>query len=191
MRLILASASPRRRELLSQIGIVPDKIVPADIDESPRPNELPLPYVRRMADEKAAAIAAMHPQDVILAADTIVALGRRILGKPNDAADAARMLKLISGRRHRVCTAVSVVAPGQKKRNRLTETVVQFKPLTEAEISWYLSSGEWEGKAGAYAIQGRAEAFVKTINGSYSGIIGLPMLAVVRLLKAVGILASY
>ena len=182
-KFILASASPRRRELLAQIGIVPSNIIPADIDETPREHELPLPYVRRMADEKAAAVAAQFPDDVVLGADTIVTLGRRILGKPMDAKDAARMLELLSGRRHQVCTAVTVIAPDAKPRARLTETMVSFKRLTTAEIAWYIASNEWEGKAGAYAIQGCAEVFIKAINGSYSGIVGLPMLETANLLR--------
>jgi len=182
MKLILASASPRRKELLAQIGITPDAIVPADIDETPRKDELPLPYVGRMANEKAAAIAAQFPNDIVLAADTIVTLGRRILGKPVDAKDAARMLELMSGRRHRVCTAVTVIAPNQKSRSRTTETTVQIKRLTDAEIRVYIASGEWEGKAGAYAIQGRAEVFIKAINGSYSGVVGLPLYETANLL---------
>ncbi|HCM83284.1 MAG TPA: Maf family protein [Alphaproteobacteria bacterium] len=182
MGLILASASPRRSDLLAQIGITPEKIIPADIDETPGKTELPLSYVKRMADEKAALVAQKYPNDVVLAADTIVMVGRRILGKPVNAKDAARMLKLLSGRRHSVCTAVCVMA-NQKARSRLVETVVQFKRLSEAEINGYLASGEWEGKAGAYAIQGRAEAFVKAINGNYSNIVGLPLMETAGLLE--------
>jgi septum formation protein len=180
---VLASASPRRRELLAQVGIVPDKIIPADIDETPRGDELPLPYVQRMANEKAAAVAAQFPDATVLAADTIVMLGRRILGKPTDAKDAARMLTLMSGRRHKVCTAVTVIVAGQKPRQRSVETVVQFKRLTAREIEWYIASSEWEGKAGAYAIQGRAEVFVKSIHGSFSNVVGLPLYETVNLLQ--------
>lgn len=186
-KLILASASPRRRDLLAQIGITPDQIIPADIDETPQAKELPLQYVRRMADEKAAAVAGKHPNDIVLAADTIVMVGRRILGKPEDAKDAARMLKIMSGRRHSVCTAVCVMAPNAKPKSRVVETTVHFKRLSEVEINAYLASGEWEGKAGAYAIQGRAEAFVKGINGNYSNIVGLPLMETARLLDASGI----
>jgi len=181
--LILASASPRRKELLAQVGIVPDKIIPADIDETPQKDELPLPYVQRMANEKAASVAAQFPDATVLAADTIVTLGRRILGKPVDAKDAARMLSLMSGRRHKVCTGVTVIVPNQKPRQRTVETVVQFKRLTAQEIEWYIASQEWEGKAGAYAIQGRAEVFVKSIHGSFSNVVGLPLYETVNLLQ--------
>jgi septum formation protein len=181
--LILASASPRRRELLAQVGIVPDKIIPADIDETPHKDELPLPYVQRMADEKAAAVVAQFPNDTVLAADTIVMLGRRILGKPVDAKDAQRMLALISGRRHKVCTAVTVITPTQKPRSRVVQTTVQFKRLTASDINWYIASGEWEGKAGAYAIQGRAEVFVMAIHGSFSNVVGLPLYETANLLQ--------
>lgn len=187
LKLILASASPRRKDLLAQIGIIPDQIIPADINETPRAEELPLQYVRRMADEKAAAVAAKYSDNVVLAADTIVMVGRRILGKPVDAKDAAQMLKLMSGRRHNVCTAVCVIAPGQKPKSRVVETMVQFKRLSDTEISGYIASGEWEGKAGGYAIQGLAEAFVKGINGSHSNVVGLPLLEITQLLAASGI----
>ena len=187
MQLILASASPRRRELLAQVGITPDQIIPAEIDETPHKDELPLPYVQRLAAEKAAAIAAQFPDAVVLAADTIVAVGRRILGKPVDAADAARMWKLMSGRRHQVCTAVALAAPNTKVRTRLVETTVQFKRLTAQEVSAYIATGEWEGKAGAYAIQGRAEIFIKAIHGSYSNVVGLPLLETRQLLDGAGV----
>jgi len=187
MQLILASASPRRRELLAQIGIMPDQIIPADIAETPHKDELPLPYVQRMANEKAAAVAVQFPNAIILAADTIVAVGRRILGKPVDAADAACMWQLISGRRHQVCTAVAMAAPNAKIRTRLVETTVQFKRLTAQEISSYIATGEWEGKAGAYAIQGCAEVFIRAIHGSYSNVVGLPLLETRQLLDGAGV----
>lgn len=186
MGLILASASPRRQELLARIGIVPDQIIPADIDENPRKDELPLPYVRRMAEEKADAIAEKYPSDIIIAADTIVMVGRRILGKPENADDAVRMLKIMSGRRHKVCTAVCIVDAAQK-RTRVVESVVQFKRLSDAEIQNYIASREWEGKAGGYAIQGCAEAFVKAISGSFSNIVGLPLYDTAQLLAAFGV----
>ncbi len=187
MAFILASASPRRKDLLAQAGITPDKILAADIDEAVRANELPIAYVRRMADEKAAVIATKNPDDVVLAADTIVILGRRILGKPEDAKDAARMLKLMSGRRHSVCTAVCLMAPGTNPKSRVIETTVHFKRLSPQEIQDYIVSGEWEGKAGAYAIQGRAETFVKGINGNYSNIVGLPLMETAHLLDSAGV----
>jgi len=190
-QLILASASPRRWELLVQIGITPDQIIPAEIDETPRKGELPLPYVHRMAAGKAAAVAAQFADAVVLAADTIVAVGRRILGKPVDAADAARMWKLMSGRRHQVCTAVTVVVPNTKPRTRLVETTVQFKRLTTQEIDSYIETGEWEGKAGAYAIQGRAEVFIKAIHGGYSNVVGLPLLETQQLLDGAGVKLSW
>lgn len=186
MGLILASASPRRKELLARIGIVPDQIIPADIDENPRKDELPLAYVKRMADEKAAVIATKFPNEIVLAADTIVMVGRRILGKPENADDAIRMMKIMSGRRHKVCTAVCMIGSG-KTRSRVIDSTVQFKRLSDAEIQNYIASGEWEGKAGGYAIQGCAEAFVKAINGSFSNIVGLPLYDTAQLLAAFGV----
>jgi septum formation protein len=161
----------------------PSAVIPADIDETPRAAELPRDYVMRMAREKAAAIAAQHPTQTILAADTIVALGRRILGKPIDGVDAARMLDLLSGRRHHVMTAVVVQPPGVTRRERLSDTVVQFKRLTRQDIADYIDCGEWEGKAGAYAIQGHAEVFVRGIYGSFSGVVGLPLYETAALLR--------
>ena len=184
MRLILGSASPRRLELLAQIGIVPDAVRPPDIDESPLSRELPRPYCARMARQKAEAVEAA-PGDLVLCADTTVALGRRILGKPVDAADAVRMLHLMSGRRHRVITALAL-RRGARLWQREVEAVVQMKRLSDAEISAYIRSGEWQGKAGAYGIQGRAGAFVPRINGSFTAIVGLPLAETMNLLRGAG-----
>jgi len=187
MVFILASASPRRKDLLAQVGVTPDKIIPADIDETWRAGELPQAYALRMASEKAAAVAAKFSNDVVLGADTIVCVGRRILGKPTDAKDSARMLKLLSGRRHVVCTAVAVIMPGAKLRRRVVETTVQFKRLHETEITGYIAAGEWSGVAGAYAIQGRAEIFIQSIHGSYSNVVGLPLMETCHLLSSCGL----
>lgn len=184
-RLILGSASPRRRELLAQLGLVPDAILPPDIDETPRPRELPRPYCARMAREKVAAVAA-GPDDVVLCADTTVALGRRILGKPADAGEAAAFLTLLGGRRHAVLTAVAV-RRGERIWERLVETTVKMKRLSDAELNGYLASGEWRGKAGAYAIQGRAGAFVPWLQGSFTGVVGLPVAETALLLAAAGL----
>ncbi|OWJ78924.1 MULTISPECIES: Maf family protein [Haematobacter] len=184
MRLILGSASPRRKELLAQLGLCPDAILPPDIDETPRARELPRPYCARMAREKAAAVTAA-PEDVVLCADTTVALGRRILGKPADAAEAAAFLVALAGRRHKVITAVAV-RRGERLWERVVETTVQMKRLSDIELNGYLASGEWEGKAGAYAIQGRAGAFIPWIQGSFTGVVGLPVAETAQLLTAAG-----
>jgi septum formation protein len=182
-RLVLASASPRRRDLLAQVGVVPDDVFPADIDERPRRGELPRPYAERLAREKARAAG---PDDAfVLAADTVVALGRRILGKPADAAEAERFLRLLSGRRHRVITAVALRA-GDTLRERAVETAVKMKRLSDEEITGYLACGEWQGKAGAYAIQGFAGAFVPWIGGSYTNVVGLPLVETLNLLRGAG-----
>lgn len=172
--MILASASPRRLELLKLLGITPAQIIPADIDESEIKGETPLAYVKRIACAKAELIAKQHPIDVVLAADTTVAVGRRILQKPADAAEARAFLKLLSGRRHRVMTCVAVVKHG-KLRSKTVTTLVRFSRLTEAQIADYLASNEWQGKAGAYAIQGRAAAFIPFMSGSHSNVVGLPL----------------
>jgi septum formation protein len=185
-RLVLASASPRRHDLLAQIGIRPDAIAPAEVDETPLPRELPRPYALRLARAKAEAAAAGDPDAFVLAADTVVAAGRRILGKPRDAEEAERFLRLLSGRRHRVITAVAL-ARGGSTRVRAVETAVRFKRLSDAEIRGYLSSGEWQGKAGGYAIQGRAAAFVPWIGGSYSNVVGLPLTETLGLLHGAGL----
>ena len=173
-RLILASASPRRLQLLKQIGITPDDIIPADIDETPLKNELPAIYAQRVADAKAALIAQANPQAIILAADTVVACGRRILPKAEDEITARKCLTLLSGRRHRVYTALCVIAGG-KKQSKLVQTHVRFSRLSTKEIAAYVASGEWHGKAGGYAIQGLAEAFIPWIGGSFSNVVGLPL----------------
>lgn len=184
-QLILGSASPRRLELLAQIGIVPDRIMPAEIDETPRPGEMPRDYARRMAREKTDALQK-HATGVILCADTVVVAGRRILGKPTDATEAGKFLTLLSGRRHRVMTAISIGQNGIL-RERLVETVIRFRPLTPAQVADYVASGEWQGKAGGYAIQGRAAAFAVWMQGSYSAVVGLPLAETSAMLAAAGI----
>ena len=185
-RLVLASASPRRQELLAQVGITPDAVSPADIDETPARGELPAALARRLADAKAVVAAKRHPGDWILAADTVVAVGRRILGKPEDEAEARRFLRLLSGRRHKVVGGIAVVAPDGARRTRLVTTAVTFKRLEQGEIDRYLASGEWRGKAGGYAIQGRAGAFVRAIGGSYFNVVGLPLYETLALLRGSG-----
>jgi septum formation protein len=184
MRLILASASPRRLELLARLGITPDDVIATDIDETPRRGELPPVYAARVASEKAAAVS--ESGSLILAADTVVAAGRRILPKTEDEGEAREMLSLLSGRRHKVYSAVTLVDAGGKVRHRLSTSIVAFKPLSPAELSGYLASGEWRGKAGAYAIQGRAEALVRSLSGSHSGVMGLPLYETRALLRAAG-----
>ncbi|MEM8842856.1 MAG: nucleoside triphosphate pyrophosphatase [Pseudomonadota bacterium] len=181
-RLTLGSASARRRDLLAQIGVVPDAICPADIDETPRPGELPRLYVERMAREKAQAIDV---EGFLLTADTVVSLGRRILGKPEDAGEAAEFLLKLSGRRHRVTTSVCLRA-GATLRQKTVETRVKVKRLSDAEISAYLRSGEWRGKAGGYAIQGIGAAFIPEIIGSYTNVVGLPLTETAGLLGGMG-----
>jgi septum formation protein len=187
-RLILASASPRRLDLLARIGVVPDAVTPADIDESPVKAELPTRHAERLAADKAVAVAAVQPGSLILAADTVVAAGRRILPKAEDEATARRCLELLSGRRHRVHSAVAIIDAAGVARHRLSTTIVTFKRLTAEEIAAYLASGEWRGKAGGYAIQGRAEAFVRFLAGSHSGVVGLPLFETRALLVAAGYL---
>ena len=183
-RLILASASPRRRELLGRLGVEPCAIAAADIDETPHKDEQPRVYARRMAREKAEAIAGDGAH--VLAGDTVVALGRRILPKAEDEATARRCLELLSGRRHRVLSAIALKAPDGSLRERLSDTVVRFKPLSQAEMRAYLAGGEWEGKAGGYAIQGSAEGLIAWISGSHSGVVGLPLFETRALLGAAG-----
>jgi septum formation protein len=182
--LILASASPRRRELLARLGIAPCAIRAADIDETPRKAELPRDYARRMAREK--ALATPGDGAHVLAGDTVVALGRRILPKADDEAAARQCLALLSGRRHRVLSAIALKAPDGALRERLSETIVRFKPLSASEIEAYLASGEWRGKAGGYAIQGSAEGLIAWISGSHSGVVGLPLFETRALLLAAG-----
>lgn len=173
--LVLASASPRRVELLKTLGLTPEIIAPAEIYETPRKGELPEAYAQRMAAEKAHAVAAQHPHATILAADTVVACGRRILPKAEDERTARECLRLLSGRRHRVYTAVCVQKPGQEARLRVALSLAKFKRLSDTELNDYLASGEWQGKAGGYAIQGRAAALIPWISGSHSAIVGLPL----------------
>ncbi len=187
MRLILASASPRRLDLLARIGVDVALVDPAHIDETPRAGELPARYAERIAAEKAAAVAPRHPGSVILAADTVVAAGRRILPKAEDAAEVRACLKLLSGRRHRVLSAVTVVDAAGTARHRLSTTIVTFGPLSAAAIEAYADCGDGVGNAGGYAIQGRAEAFVRMLAGSHSGVVGLPLFETRALLIAAGL----
>jgi septum formation protein len=182
-RLILASASPRRLDLLSQIGITPDHVAPADIDEAAAPRELPVDLAKRLAEAKAACIAEQFPGDWVLGADTVVACGRRILGKPDDPAEARAFLKLLSGRRHRVHGGICLIAPDGRRTRRLVTTAVVFKRLCLEELDAYIDGGEWQGKAGGYAIQGAAAAFVPKIIGSYSNVVGLALAEVAALLR--------
>ena len=182
--LVLASASPRRRELLARLGIVPRAIAAAAIDETPHKAELARVYAARMA--RAKALAVVGDAAFVLAGDTVVALGRRILPKAEDEATARQCLKLLSGRRHRVLSALALKAPDGTLRERLSETIVRFKPLSPAEIDAYIAGGEWHGKAGGYAIQGSAEGLIAWISGSHSGVIGLPLFETRALLKAAG-----
>ena len=184
MRLILASASPRRLDLLARIGVSPDAVIPAEIDETPGKSERPDRYARRMAAAKAAAVA--EPGALTLAADTVVAAGRRILPKTEQEEEARAALSLLSGRRHRVLSAVTLIDAAGVARHRLSTSIVTFKRLSEAELDAYLASGEWRGKAGGYAIQGRAEALVRAVSGSHSGVVGLPLFETRALLRAAG-----
>lgn len=184
MRLILGSGSPRRRDLLAQIGVVADDIRPPDIDETPLKNELPRPYCARMAREKALAVTA-DSDDVVLSADTTVALGRRILGKPADAGEAAQFLLAMSGRRHTVITAVAV-RRGDRLWERDVVTTVRMKRLSDEELNAYLATGDWQGKAGGYGIQGPAGALIPWIQGSFTAVVGLPLCETAGLLQAAG-----
>jgi septum formation protein len=184
MRLILGSGSPRRLELLAQIGVAPDEIRPPDVDETPQKSERPRDYCRRIARAKAQAIA-IADREVALCADTTVALGRRIMGKPADAGEAAEFLYALSGRRHRVITAVAVKA-GDQTWERDVVSAVRLKRLSDGEINAYLASGDWQGKAGGYAIQGPAGAFIPWIQGSYTSVMGLPVHETAQLLRAAG-----
>jgi len=185
--LVLASASPRRLELLGRLGVTPDRIDPADIDETPLKGEAPRSHVARLAAGKAAAVRARHLDAIVLAADTVVTAGHRILPKVDDETSARACLRLLSGRRHHVLTAVCVIDTGGGTRARLSDSLVIFKPLTAAEIDAYIAGGEWRGKAGGYAIQGTAEAFVRHLAGSHSGVIGLPLYQARALLRAAGV----
>lgn len=181
---ILGSGSPRRKELLAQIGVVPDAIRAPDIDETPLKAELPRPYCARMAREKVAAVEAER-DDIVLCADTTVALGRRILGKPEDAEEAAKFLHLMSGRRHKVITAVAVKR-GDKIWQRDVQSTVKLKSLSDTELRAYLATNDWQGKAGGYGIQGPAGALIPWISGSFSAIVGLPLAETANLLRAAG-----
>ncbi|MCW3848129.1 Maf family protein [Sphingomonas sp. LB-2] len=185
MRLVLASTSPRRRDLLARIGVVPARIDAPDIDEDPLRGELPRPYVLRIATGKAHAVPRAA-DEIVLAGDTTIAVGRRILGKPEDEADLRRMLALLSGRRHHCLSAVCLIGLDGKARTRLSDTVVTFKRLTPQEIDAYVASGEGMGKAGGYAIQGRAEGFVRFLAGSHSGVVGLPVFETRAMLMSAG-----
>ena len=184
--LVLASASPRRLELLRQIGLEPDAVVPAEIDETPRPRELPPKYVLRLAEGKADAVARLKPGAFVLAADTAVVCGRRILPKAEDEATALRCLDLLSGRRHRVMTGIAVVTPDGRRRSRIVTSSVRLKLLGPADKRAYLATGEWHGKAGGYAIQGHAARLIPWIEGSYSNIVGLPLAEAADLLAGLG-----
>ncbi len=183
---MLASASQRRRDLLAQIGLVPDRVIAPHCDEGARPGETTPALALRLARAKAAAVAPGCPDAYILAADTVVAVGRRMLEKTQDEATAERHLRLLSGRRHRVHGGIAVVAPDGRRGARVVTTMVQFKRLTPDELADYLASGEWRGKAGAYAIQGRAEGMIQRINGSYSSVVGLPLAATRDMLSGLG-----
>lgn len=187
MRFVLASASPRRLDLLARIGVVPDAVDPAELDETPRKAEAPAAYAARIAAEKAVAVAARHPGAVVLGADTVVAAGRRILPKTEAADEARATLRLLSGRRHRVHSAVTVIDADGTARHRISTSIVAFKRLTDAEIDAYLATGEYRGKAGGYAIQGGAEAFVRFLSGSHSGVVGLPLFETRALLVTAGV----
>lgn len=185
VRLVLASASPRRLELLAQVGIVPDAVCPADIEEIPYAGELPRVHAERLAREKAALIARREDEAFVLAADTVVACGRRILPKAEDEATAAQCLDLLRGRAHRVYTGISLVTAGRQTTKSVMTRVV-FANFSQADQKAYLESGEWHGKAGGYAIQGRAAALIRSVNGSYSNVVGLPLYETVNLLKGMG-----
>ena len=186
MKLVLASASPRRLDLLARIGVIPDAVDPAHIDESVPANELPRDHALRLAIEKVEAVETRHPDALVLAADTVVAVGRRILPKVEDEATLRACMKLLSGRRHRVLTGVALAIPGHQTRSRLVETMIAMKQLSDEEIDYYASHGEWRGKAGGYALQGYGEVYVRHIAGSYSNVVGLPLAETRVLLKSAG-----
>lgn len=185
--LVLASSSPRRLELLRQVGIEPDLIDPPDIDETPGADETPRRLVDRLAREKAQAVAARHPGAFILAADTLVAVGRRILGKPLDEADARRMLGLLSGRAHKVVTGVAVIAPDGRIAGRVSESRLHFKRLTAAEIDRFIAGGDWTDASGGYKIHKQAGAFCTQLSGSFTGVVGLPLYETLALLDGLGL----
>ena len=182
-RLVLASASPRRLALLAQIGVVPDSIAPAEIDETPRAGEVPRLVAQRLARAKAATVTE---DSYVLAADTVVGVGRRILPKAETEAEVRACLRLLSGRRHRVLTAVVVRAPGGRQAERLSESVVGFARLSDRQVEAFVAAGDWRGKAGGYAIQGAAAAHIRFLSGSYSGVVGLPLFETTQLLRGLG-----
>src|SRR5438477_5499204 len=186
MRLILASASPRRLDLLARIGVAPDAVIPADVDESVSRGELPREHAQRLAREKAEAVAANEPDALALGADTVVAVGRRILPKVEDEETLRACMRLLSGRRHRVLTGVALAIPGKPMRERLVETTIAMKRISSEEIDYYASDGEWRGKAGGYALQGYGEVYVRHIAASYSNVVGLPLAETRVLLKSAG-----
>lgn len=186
MRLILASASPRRLDLLARIGVTPDAVAPADIDEGVPKGELPRVHALRLAEEKARAVAAVEADALVLAADTVVAVGRRILPKVEDEATLRGCMALLSGRRHRVLTGVALAQPDGTLRSRVVETAIVMKRLSAEEIDFYAGHGEWRGKAGGYALQGYGEVYVRHIAGSWSNVVGLPLAETRHLLKAGG-----
>ena len=186
MRLVLASASPRRLDLLARIGVTPDAVLPADIDERVPKGEPPREHAVRLAREKAAVVSAREPEALVLAADTVVAVGRRILPKVEDEESLRACMKLLSGRRHRVLTGVALAVPGHFVRERLVETIIAMKRLSDEEIDYYAGHGEWRGKAGGYALQGYGEVYVRHIAGSYSNVVGLPLAETRVMLKSAG-----
>ncbi len=186
MTLVLASASPRRLDLLARIGVVPDAVDPADIDESVPRGELPRVHALRLAEEKAAATAERHPQAFVLAADTVVAVGRRILPKVEDEATLRECMALLSGRRHRVMTGVALALPDGSMRSKIVETMIAMKRLSPQDVDFYAAHGEWRGKAGGYALQGYGEVYVRHIAGSYSNVVGLPLAETRVMLKSAG-----
>jgi len=184
--LVLASASPRRLDLLAQVGVTPDRVDPADIDETPLRDETPRRHALRLAQEKARVVAARSPDAFVLAADTVVAVGRRILPKAETEADVRYCLKLLTGRNHKVFTGVALIAPDGREASRLVETKVGFKRLSEAERDGYIESGQWKGKAGGYGVQGLAGGFITDIQGSYPSVVGLPLYETLNLLWGLG-----
>jgi septum formation protein len=185
-RLVLGSASPRRLQLLAQVGVTPDLVDPADIDETVLKDETPRMLVKRLAVGKASAVAARHADAFVLGADTIVAVGTRVLGKPVDETDARRMLKLLSGRNHKVLTGVAVIAPGGKTASRIVESRITFKRLTQDETDAFITSRDWDDAAGGYKIHQRAGAFVTNLQGSFTGVVGLPLYETLALLTGLG-----
>ena len=184
--LVLASASPARKALLEAAGFIPDFILPADIDETPHKNEKPTAYVQRLAEEKALVIQKQKPEAFIIAADTIAVMGARIIGKAGSRTEAKKIITRFSGRRHKVLNGLCILAPDSKKSIRLVSSAVKCRMVQEAEIERYLDSGEWEGKSGCYGLQGRASAFIESINGSYTSIIGLPIAETIAILNGMG-----